>query len=106
MAALSFNPIKMNFSNRFLLAIILVMSCFFAMAQKQAGGANSLSEKDTSEESFIKFDDTRDISWSKDFALVEVLSSSDNAIQKAYFYKAFEGDHEMLTEYALNEVLE
>ena len=39
-------------------------------------------------ESIIKFDDTRETKWSEDFELVEINSSKDNVIQKAYFYKS------------------
>lgn len=37
---------------------------------------------------YIKFDDTRNSKWSNDFELIEISSSIDNNIQKAYFYKA------------------
>ena len=39
-------------------------------------------------ESFIKFDDTRQAKWSKDFEIVEIESSIDKSVQKAYFYKS------------------
>ncbi|NOY95321.1 MAG: prolyl oligopeptidase family serine peptidase [Chlorobi bacterium] len=39
-------------------------------------------------ESYIKFDDTRKVEWSRDFEVVEIKSSLDNNIQKAYFYKS------------------
>ncbi len=36
--------------------------------------------------SFIKFDDTREITWNEDFQIVEINSSIDNKIQQAYYY--------------------
>jgi len=39
-------------------------------------------------ENYIKFDDTRQTEWSKDFELVEIESSRDNTVQKAYFFKS------------------
>ncbi len=38
-------------------------------------------------ETHVKFDDTRRIHWNKTFEIVEVKSSLDDKIQKAYFYK-------------------
>lgn len=39
-------------------------------------------------ERFIKFDDTRKVEWSKSFIVVDIKSSMDNNLQKAYFYKS------------------
>lgn len=39
-------------------------------------------------ETYIKFDDTRQAKWSKDFEIVEIKSSKDNSLQKSYFYKS------------------
>jgi len=39
-------------------------------------------------QAYIKFDDTRQADWSKDFEIVEIKSSKDNSIQKSYFYKS------------------
>ncbi|WP_321289546.1 prolyl oligopeptidase family serine peptidase [uncultured Sunxiuqinia sp.] len=39
-------------------------------------------------ESYIKFDDTRQTEWSKEFEIVEIKSSKDNSLQKSYFYKS------------------
>ncbi len=39
-------------------------------------------------EKFVKFDDTRKVEWSKDFIVVDIKSSIDNNLQKAYFYKS------------------
>lgn len=38
-------------------------------------------------ETRIKFDDTRETKWSKDFKTVDIISGTDNKIQKAYLYK-------------------
>lgn len=37
---------------------------------------------------YIKFVDTRQTEWSKDFEIVEIKSSKDNSLQKSYFYKS------------------
>jgi hypothetical protein len=42
-------------------------------------------------ESYIKFDDTRQTEWSKDFEIVEIKSSMDMSVQKSYFYKSKSG---------------
>ncbi|MFU8861786.1 MAG: alpha/beta hydrolase family protein [Cyclonatronaceae bacterium] len=39
-------------------------------------------------ETYIKFDDTRQTKWNKEFELVEIKSSIDNSLQKSYFYKS------------------
>ncbi len=39
-------------------------------------------------ETQIKFDDTRQSEWGKDFEIVEIKSSKDDSIQKSYFYKS------------------
>jgi|TARA_B110000037_G_scaffold159789_1_gene180367 hypothetical protein len=39
-------------------------------------------------ESYIKFDDTRQTGWSKEFEIVEIKSSKGNSLQKSYFYKS------------------
>lgn len=39
-------------------------------------------------ETYIKFDDTRQIKWDKEFEIVEIKSSKDNSLQKSYFYKS------------------
>jgi len=39
-------------------------------------------------ESYIKFDDTRQPEWSKEFEIVKIKSSKDNSLQKSYFYKS------------------
>ena len=40
------------------------------------------------EETYKKFDDTRETEWSEDFKIVDIKSGTDNNIQKAYFFKA------------------
>lgn len=39
-------------------------------------------------ETYIKFDDTRQIKWDKEFKIVEIKSSKDNSLQKSYFFKS------------------
>jgi len=39
-------------------------------------------------ETYIKFDDTRQLEWGKEFEIVEIESSKDNNLQKSYFYKS------------------
>ncbi len=39
-------------------------------------------------ETYMKFDDTRQTEWSKEFEIVEIKSSKDNSLQKSYFYKS------------------
>ncbi len=38
------------------------------------------------DEAYIKFDDTREVVWDKDFKIAEIKSSADDSLQKAYFY--------------------
>jgi len=40
------------------------------------------------EETYVKFDDTRNVNWDNDFKIVEIKSKLDDSIQKAYFYKS------------------
>lgn len=40
------------------------------------------------QEAFLKFDDTRELGWGKDFKIVEIKSSKDNSFQKSYFFKS------------------
>ena len=43
-------------------------------------------------ETYVKFDDTRNPNWDNDFKIVEINSTLDNTIQKAYFYKSKSND--------------
>ena len=47
-----------------------------------------IMDEKQSTETFIKFDDTSKIVWSKDFQKIEIYSSIDNKVQNAYFFKA------------------
>ena len=40
----------------------------------------------------VKYDDTAEVSWGKDFQLVEIKSAIDDHIQKAYFYRSTAAD--------------
>ncbi|WP_221391952.1 S9 family peptidase [Dyadobacter sp. NIV53] len=46
-----------------------------------------MADEKPSEESYIKFDDTRNITWPADFKVVENVSGMDQSVQKSYFYK-------------------
>src|SRR5690606_28748365 len=35
----------------------------------------------------IRYDDTQKTDWEADFEVVDILSTMDNSLQKAYFYK-------------------
>lgn len=39
-------------------------------------------------ESFTPYDDTRQTTWDTDFRLIDIKSTLDNSLQKAYFYKS------------------
>ncbi len=39
-------------------------------------------------EKYVKFDDIRNLNWDKEFKVVEIKSTLDHNIQKAYFYKS------------------
>src|ERR1044072_7362226 len=72
----------MNSKIRF---IAVFLSCLFYFP---VDGQNA-EKKDSG--TIIRFDDTRNINWSKEFNRVEIRSGKDNAIQKAYFYKSASG---------------
>lgn len=74
-------------------AFLCLFFTLFSFAQEQKGAESlakptesALKDKVTPE-SFIKYDDTRKVSWSSGFAVVDIPSTIDKAIQKAYFYK-------------------
>ncbi len=86
----------MKLVTRCFLTITVLSVCQISFAQNQTADEkvtisnenvkSTISEKST-DKSVIKFDDTRDIVWTSDFQLVEIESSKDQAIQKAYFHK-------------------
>ncbi len=39
-------------------------------------------------ETYVKFDDTRNVNWDNEFNIVEIKSKLDDNIQKTYFYKS------------------
>ena len=47
-------------------------------------------------ETYVKFDDTRNVNWDNDFKVVEIKSTLDDNIQKAYFYKSKSNNPEPL----------
>ena len=44
--------------------------------------------KNQIKKTYVKFDDTIDTNWDKDFNIVEIKSKLDDNVQKAYFYKS------------------
>lgn len=72
----------------FMFVITFLAKSFFVLAQKQTLGADTSARKTQTEDTFIKFDDTRKLNWPKEFEIVEITSSKDAALQKAYFYKS------------------
>lgn len=75
------------------LVIVFFLSlCHFVSHAQQPGTVSDTSLKaKTTDTAFIKFDDTRNMGWAKEFDLVEIRSNKDSAVQKAYFYKAKAG---------------
>ena len=66
----------------------LLAKSFFVLAQKQTSGTDTSAGKSQTKDTIIKFDDTRKLSWPREFRVVEIISSMDSAIQKAYFYRS------------------
>lgn len=50
--------------------------------------ALSSEHKNSKRDTIIKFDDTTSTNWQKEFKLIEINSSADHKIQKAYFYSS------------------
>ena len=66
--------------------LLLILGISIGIFLKQNKIINAIIENQ-SVEIPVKFDDTRKIYWDKTFEIIEVKSSLDNKIQKAYFYK-------------------
>ncbi len=75
-----------NVNIRFFILCNLLIIPLLGNAQKQ--------KSDTSK--VIKFDDTRIIKWNKDFQEVDIKSSADGKIQKAFLYKSKSKKHQPL----------
>lgn len=77
--------------NRFLKLTTFILILFFGIAigifLVQNEKTWSLIKKPFVE-TFVKFDDTRQTEWSKEFEIVEIKSNEDNSFQKSYFYKS------------------
>ncbi|RAK03184.1 prolyl oligopeptidase family protein [Larkinella arboricola] len=56
----------------------------------------SFAQKPESAEPYIRFDDTRNVTWPSDFEVVGIPSTADGQVQKAYFYKTRSGRPEPL----------
>ncbi|MGI6571855.1 MAG: alpha/beta hydrolase family protein [Fermentimonas sp.] len=54
-----------------------IISNFHLQAQQISG-----------DDKVVKFDDTRKVNWDNEFELVQIKSSEDQNVQKAYFYKS------------------
>lgn len=67
--------------------LILIIGIALGIYLSQNESTWSLIKKPY-EEAFLKFDNTREIVWSKDFKIVEIKSSKDNNFQKSYFFKS------------------
>ncbi len=67
--------------------LILIFGIAIGIFLRQNKTTWSLIKK-TFVETYIEFDDTRQIKWDKEFEIVEIKSSKDNSLQKSYFYKS------------------
>lgn len=67
--------------------LILIIGIAFGIFLRQNKTTWSLIKKPFNQ-SYIKFDDTRQTDWSNDFEIVEIKSIKDNSVQNAYFYKS------------------
>lgn len=79
----------MKVIHKSILVLVLLLTCLILYAQKQP--ATDTSKNKSPDTAYIKFDDTRNIGWNKDFDVVDIRSGSDNQIQKAYLYKTKSG---------------
>ncbi len=70
-----------------ILSLILIFGIGIGIIIRQNKTAWALITKLT-RETYIKFDDTRNVNWDNDFKIVEIKSGIDDNIQKSYFYKS------------------
>lgn len=78
----------MNAFTNLMLAVFLLCNGAVAVAQTRSGVSDSSLKESSTEEPYIQFDDTRSMNWPQGFAVVEIKSSRDNAVQKAYLCKS------------------
>ena len=72
--------------NKLFLIVVFAAKHFMGIGQDRLT-SDSIPKKKVSDTAYVKFDDTRNTDWDKDFKIVEIISGSDKQIQKAYFYK-------------------
>jgi hypothetical protein len=71
----------------FVCLLIIVTGFLLETSCQQTRTRSDQGEKSQTDK-IIKFDDTRKVSWSVDFKVVEIISSLDGNIQKAYFLRS------------------
>ncbi len=59
-----------------------------ALSQYNANNSSGSLVKEQKKNAYVKFDDISDSYWDNEFKIVEIKSSLDKNIQKAYFYKS------------------
>ncbi|MEI6950814.1 prolyl oligopeptidase family serine peptidase [Paraflavisolibacter sp. H34] len=79
---------KLQLQSLFTVALLLNAAALFAQGKT---GADSTAGKQSSSESYIRFDDTRNTAWTEDFEQVGIKSGKDGQVQKAFFYKTRSG---------------
>lgn len=67
--------------------LILIVGLGLGIFLSQNKTVSNFFNKTLAEDS-LKFDDTRKLEWIDDFKLVDIKSSVDESLQKAYFYKS------------------
>jgi hypothetical protein len=78
---------KTKFSKILYYILMLISGIILGIFLGKENKSGSLIKK-PSLDSKIKFDNTQKTDWSEDFEIVDIPSSMDNHIQKAYFYKS------------------
>ncbi len=90
---ISFNN---NHLIRLTICLILAETLCNEGTQGQQNKINPENPSGSKPESYIRFDDTRKTSWDSDFKIIEIKSSADGNIQKAYFFSSESGKPEPL----------
>jgi hypothetical protein len=76
---------KLLKSGIFILIFFIGLICGILLRQNQKAGS---IEKNPMVKSYINSNDTIKTGWSEDFELVDIFSTSDSTLQKAYFYRS------------------
>lgn len=87
MKLFNFNHMKITLLKLVISIILLGAGIIAGMNINSNKKADEKSDEKT-KQPVVRFDDTSEITWSEDFKLVEIKSSVDSTIQKAYFYTA------------------